>query len=643
MKLRGKIPLLFILAFAWITIISSCANIGMPTGGLKDTIPPVLLSTDPELRALNYNGDDVRFTFNEYIQTDAISEALVVSPPLTKRPSIRTKSKTLIIAFNEDLKDSTTYSMDFKNSVVDNNEKNPLENLRFSFSTGPDYDSLRVAGHVVNAFNLEPLENTLVLLHSNLHDSAVFKVIPDFIAKTDENGVFMIDNIATGEYNLFALNDMNSDLMYNEGAEEIAFIDHLIVPRAEFHAAQDTLVEGTDSLLVVGHTHFYPDPVHLNYFMEDIFDQFMETSARESRYKCFFQFNESVEDTFQIRLLDHDVDDWAINEYNANMDSLVVWIADTTIASYDTLFMELSYFMLDSTEQPYVYKDTLLMNYSDPKIEEKKARRRGGQEEEEEPVKVVPQFNWMVDLPNTMELNGGITITAPEPIEAFDESMVNLYLTEDTLKSPLSFTIQKDKNAYRTYKLTYDWEEQTQYTLAIDSAACVNIYGISSREYSKTFKTRESDYYGTLTFSFSNVPCPMLVQLLKNDKDETVLRQASFSKDGDVTFNYLDPEKYKVKVIYDTNNNGKWDTGSYQDKIQPERVSYVNEVIRLRSNWSQTHEWNLTPDEDFEKKIIDVELEEQKRKEAEEKARKEKEDEQKNSMFKPGNSGDVGN
>jgi len=642
MKLKGKIPLLFIAAFAWITIISSCANIGMPTGGLKDTIPPVLVSTSPELRALNFKGDEVRFTFSEYIQTDAISEALVVSPPLSKRPSIRTKSKTLIIAFNEDLKDSATYSMDFKNSVVDNNEKNPLENLRFSFSTGPDYDSLRVAGYVVNAFNLEPLENTLVLLHSNLHDSAVFKVIPDYIAKTDEDGLFLIDNIATGEYNLFALNDANNDLMYNEGAEEIGFVDHLIVPRAEFHTVQDTIVSGTDSLLVVGHTHFYPDPVHLNYFMEDIFDQYMKSSARETRYKCLFQFNESVEDTFQIRLLDHEVDNWAIHEYNANMDSLVVWIADTTIANYDTLFMELSYFMLDSTKNPYVYKDTLLMNYSDPKIDEKKARRRGG-EEEGEPEKVVPQFNWVVDLPNTLELNSGIKITAPEPIVSFDESKVTLYLTEDTLKTPLPVKIQKDQNAYRTYNVTYDWEPQAQYNLAIDSAACVNIYGISSKAYSKVFKTRESDFYGTLTFSFSNTPCPMIVQILKNDKDETVLREESFSEDGDVTFDYLAPEKYKVKVIYDTNNNGKWDTGSYQDKIQPERVSYVNEVIKLRSNWSQTHEWDLAPNDNFSKKIIDVELEEQKRKEAEEKERKEKEDEQKNSMFRPGNSVQSGN
>ena len=640
--MKGKIPLLIIAALAWITIISSCANIGMPTGGAKDTIPPVLLGTYPEPRALNFHDDNVRFTFSEYILPDEISETLVISPPLAQRPTIRTKSKTLIVQFNDDLKDSTTYSLDFKNSIVDNNEKNPLKNLRFSFSTGPEYDSLKVAGRVVNAFNLEPLEKALVLLQSDLHDSAVFKVLPDYIAKTDENGLFMIDNIATGKYHLFALNDLNNDLKYNEGAEEIAFVDDIVVPSAEFYEELDTLVHGVDSLLVLGHTHFYPDPFYLHYFTEDIFDQYLESSKRETRNKCVFIFNESVEDTFDVRIIGHEEkNNWAIREFNENMDSLILWIADTTLASYDSLNMELSYFMLDSTQKPYVYKDTLLMAYSDKKVDEKKGRKRGEDEKTEE--KTVPQFNWAVDLPVTMELNGKIRLTSPEPIEFFDSTRVNLFLKDDTLKTPLPFKIQRDKKGFHSYLVSYDWEPETSYTLTVDSASCINIFGITSKAVLRSFKTREEDYYGSLTFSLSNVHGPMILQLLKNDDKETVLRQAFFSQDGDVTFNLLAPEKYKVKIIYDTNNNGVWDTGSYQDKIQPERVAYINEVIKLRSNWSETHKWDVTPDNSFEKNIIDKEAEEKKRKEALEKARKEKQDEQQNSMFRPGNPVGGGN
>ncbi len=635
MKLKGKIPLLFVAALSWVVIISSCANIGMPTGGPKDSIPPELVVTTPEYQALNYKGKDARFTFSEYILPDEIAETLVISPPLAKRPIIKTKSKTLIVQFNQELKDSTTYSLDFKNSVVDNNEKNPLENLRFSFSTGPVLDSLRVAGQASSAFDMEPIENLLVLLQSNLHDSAVFKVIPDYIAKTDETGMFMMDNIAPGEYHVFAINDANNDMLYNEGAEEIAFVDELIVPRAEFHESNDTIVKGLDSMLVLGHTHFYPDPVYLRFFMEDVFEQYLESSEREARNKCLFIFNESVADTFNVRLLDHDVENWNLMEYNPDVDSIVMWIADTTISKYDSLYMELSYIQLDSAGMPFVYNDTMLMKYTEPKTNTK---RRGRKETtEEEGPKPVPQFNWNTNLSGKMELYGKISLVSPEPVAGFDESMVNLYLAEDTLKTPLNFEFKKDEKAYRTYNISYEWEPSTKYTLEIDSAACFNIYGISSRAFSQSFETREEDYYGSLAFEFSNVEMPMIVQLLKNSDNEEVIRQKTFDANGTVEFAMLPPEKYKVKIIYDTNGNGKWDTGSYQDKYQPERVSYINDIIKLRSNWNEEHEWDVTINPAFQKDIVDKELEEQKRKEALEKEKKEQQkQQQQNNMFRPG-------
>ncbi len=635
MKLKGKIPLLFVAGLSWVVIISSCANIGMPTGGPKDSIPPELVVTTPEYQALNYKGKDARFTFSEYILPDKIAETLVISPPLAKRPIIKTKSKTLIVQFNQELKDSTTYSLDFKNSVVDNNEKNPLENLRFSFSTGPVLDSLRVAGQAASAFDMEPIENLLVLLQSNLHDSAVFKVIPDYIAKTDETGMFMMDNIAPGEYHVFAINDANNDMLYNEGAEEIAFVDELIVPRAEFHESNDTIVKGLDSMLVLGHTHFYPDPVYLRFFMEDVFEQYLESSEREARNKCLFIFNESVADTFNVRLLDHDVENWNLMEYNPDVDSIVMWIADTTISKYDSLYMELSYIQLDSAGMPFVYNDTMLMKYTEPKTNTK---RRGRKETtEEEGPKPVPQFNWNTNLSGKMELYGKISLVSPEPVAGFDESMVNLYLAEDTLKTPLNFEFKKDEKAYRTYNISYEWEPSTKYTLEIDSAACFNIYGISSRAFSQSFETREEDYYGSLAFEFSNVEMPMIVQLLKNSDNEEVIRQKTFDANGTVEFAMLPPEKYKVKIIYDTNGNGKWDTGSYQDKYQPERVSYINDIIKLRSNWNEEHEWDVTINPAFQKDIVDKELEEQKRKEALEKEKKEQQQQQQqNNMFRPG-------
>lgn len=624
MKFLAKIPYLFVAGLVWIVIISSCANQGMPTGGPKDSIPPVLVGTQPKLRATDYKGDEVRLTFNEYILPSEISEELVISPPLKKRPSIRTKSKTLIIKFNEPLKDSTTYSLDFKNSVVDNNEKNPLENLRFSFSTGEVYDSLRVAGRVINAFNLEPVEKALVMLHKNLHDSAVFKVIPDYIAKTDENGVFMIDNIAPGKYHIFAIDDANTDLMYNEGAESIAFVDTLVVPSADYLEVRDTLVKGVDSLLVTGHTEFHPDPFYLREFTEDIFDQYLDSYKRDARNKCIFVFNEPVDDTFGVRLLNTEATDWYILEPNKKVDSLVMWIADTLVARMDTLVMDLSYFQLDSANQLFVTHDTVDMNFVTKSDDSSKRRRRA--KEEEKGPKPIEQFTWNSNLSSSvMELNDDIKITSPEPIKSIDSTMFLLHLSSDTLKTPLEFRFLKDTSEYRTYKIEYNWEPEEKYTLQIDSAASENIYGITSRELIKSIKIREEDYYGTIKLDITNVTCPMIVQLLKNSDDEEVLKQKVITEDEMVTFEYLVPAKYKLKLIYDKNGNGKWDTGSYQDKFQPERVSYINTVIKVRSNWDSAMKLDLKPDPTFYKNIVDKELEEQQRKAEEEKARKERE------------------
>ncbi len=632
MQIKGKIPLLIVTVLAWIVIVSSCANQGVPTGGPKDSIPPILLGTTPVYKALNYKGDKVEFTFNEYIIPDGVSELLVISPPLTKRPTIRTKGKSLVIQFNEDLMDSVTYSLDFKNSITDNNEKNPYKNLRFSFATGDVYDSLRVAGRLLNAFNLEPVESGLVLLQNNLHDSAFYNVRPNYIAKTDETGLFMIDNIAPGKYNIFAINDANNDLLYNEGAEELAFFDTLIVPSAEFYEELDTLVKGVDSMMILGHTHFYPEPIYLRQFSEDIFDQFMDSYKRETRYKCNVIFNEPVKDTFNINIINNEATNWYQLEPNEKMDSLVFWISDTTVANLDTLFMEFSYYMLDSAAQLYVQKDTVEMNFKDVVVEKSKKRRKSKEDDVDKP-EPIQQFNWTTDINSSaFDLNKNIKLTTPEPVGFFDSTQILLYLTEDTLKTPLKYNFEKDTSAWRQYSISFNWEPETSYTLEIDSAACENIYGITSKRLSKNLKTREEDYYGTVLLKITSVPCPMLVQLLKNNDDENVLAEQAIENDQTVIFDYLSPEKYKVKIIYDENGNGKWDTGSFQDKYHPEKVAYINEIVKVRSNWENAISWDLTEDLTFTKNIRDLELEEQLRKAEEKKALEEKENPERQQM-----------
>jgi hypothetical protein len=607
-KIENSLLLTVVALFIALAFYTSCANQGMPTGGPKDSLPPILIETSPAMRGLNFTGKEVRLTFDEFIISDAVSEELVVSPPLEKRPSIRTRSKSLIVAFNEDLKSDVTYSLDFKNSVVDNNERNPYNNLRIIFSTGPTIDTFRVAGVVKNGYNLEPQEKLLVMLHSNLNDTAVVKTIPDYVARTDARGMYLFDNVKSGQYRLFALNDVNRDLKYNPGAEEIAFADSIIIPFAEFRAEPDTIVSGADSLLIVGNTYFFPEPIYLRTFTEKIFDQYIEKATRETRYRSQILFNEPVNDTLGIRLLNQEAADWYILENNARWDSLTLWVTDTLIAAMDTLRFEISFSQLDTLRQNYIALDTLTLVYAERARPE--TRRRSRDDEEDEKPEIV-QFTFSDNVKTSgFDLNVPILINAPEPIQSFDVGTIRLIEVEDLSDTPLPIKISQDTTLWRTWRIDHIWKPNTAYILEIDSAASHNIYGITSRKYKRQFTTQKEDFYGSIILELTSVNEPLLIQLLDNSKDEKVLRELKTTADGKITFDFLPPNKYKVKIIFDSNNNGKWDTGSFEELRQPERVAYLPDIVRVRSNWFNEFKWDLKPDPTYQKVLIDKEEEE---------------------------------
>jgi uncharacterized protein (DUF2141 family) len=621
-KVLLNISLLLIITLPGILIFTRCANQGMPTGGPKDTIPPMLIETNPGLRALNFKGKEVKITFSEYIVPDAVSEALVVSPPLTKRPFIRTKSRTLIVGFNEELKPDVTYSMDFKNSVVDNNENNPYSGLRLLFSTGPVIDTLRIAGVVKNAEKLDVQEKMLVMLYSNPADTAVTRTKPDYIARTDSRGIFLFDNVKPGKYRLYALNDANSNLQYEPGGEEFAFCDSLISPSAEFIPQPDTLAVGADSLLISGHTVFKPDPIYLRTFTEKVFEQFVDKTFRETRYKFNISFGESVKDTFSMRLLNQKAKNWYSLEYNPNMDSLTVWLTDTLIARYDTLKLELAYNQIDSLKRPFIKLDTIQMIYTEKEKPEPKKKKK------EEGVPEVIQFYVSNNIKAFgFDLNNPILLTIPEPVKSFDPAKIRITKEGDLTATPLKITLKKDTVSWRTYRIDYPWEPNTEYLFEMDSTAFENIYGITSLKAKQTFTTQKDDYYGRIVLDLSSVHTCQLIQLLNNSKDEKVLKTETTEKNGKVTFEFLPPEKYKVRIIFDENKNGKWDCGNFEKKIQPERVAYLPEIVKVRSNWDSHYIWDLKPDPTFRKVLIDKEEEELRLKKLKEQQKQEAEKE----------------
>jgi len=393
----------------------------------------------------------------------------------------------------------------------------------------------------------------------------------------------------------------------------------------------DTLAIGADSLLIAGHTLFRPDPLYLRLFQEEVYDQFVDKSFRETRNKCVISFGETVKDSFSIRLLNREAHNWYSLEYNPDVDSLTVWLTDTLVARYDTLKFELNYSSRDSLKKQIIARDTLQMVYTEREKPEARKKKKEGE------VPETVQFFLNLNLKTSgFDLNKPIVFTSPEPVKSFDPGKIRLLREEDLKGTPLKIKVEKDTTAWRTYRINYPWEPNTRYVLEVDSTAFENIYGITSLKLKQNFTTQKEDHYGRIILDLTSVKNSLLIQLLDNSKDEKVIKTLTTRRDGQVSFDYLEPEKYKVRIIFDENNNGKWDTGNFSSKTQPERVAYLPEIVKIRSNWDSKFSWDLKPDPTFRKVLIDKEEEELKLKKLKEEQQKEAEKERNAPVESPG-------
>ena len=605
--MANKIFFLVIIVLSYLSFFTSCANIGMPSGGLKDSIPPVIVRSLPAFNQRNFNDQKIRITFNEFIIVEGLNEKFVVSPPTTKKPIFRTKGKTLIIDLNEKLKPNTTYSLDFKDGVSDNNEKNPLRNLRLAFSTGSVFDSLRVVGFIKDAFNLEPVANSYVLLYRGHSDTLVYKTRPDFIAKTDQKGFFAVTNLPADTFQVYGLSDLDNNLKFTPGSDSISFIDQVVIPSAKFLPQRDTTISGLDTLLIFGKTKFSPEPLYLLRFGEAFFDLRLDKYVHPTRKVVDLTFTQSVADTFNIEPVNFKAKPgWKYTEMSAKSDSVRIWLTDSTVYSKDTLIFKVDYLQQDSLKEYYTRSDTLRLYFTDVTQSSRNKRKERRKVEKDD-----------VSVPLTTNAKAGfdvyrkLIIESPEPISIFDTTKIALFEKKDTLYTPISYKLTIDSLNKRRYLLTHPWKYGTNYKLTIDSTAIKTIYNTYSRKLKEEFKAQEEDYYGKIILNVKNITVPTIIQLLTDDKDEKIIQSIPLTKDGLVTFKFLEPRKYLIKAIFDRNNNGKWDTGNLKKRIQPEEVMYYLSVVKVRGNWDNKDDWTL-PTQQFSKKIIDKELEEQK-------------------------------
>jgi hypothetical protein len=546
-------------------LISSCAQIGSPSGGALDKTPPKIVRYRPDSATLNFNAKSIEITFNEFIQLQELSNQLLISPPLEYSPDITIKKKTLFIVFNkkEVLKPNTTYSISFGNAIKDTREATPLENFRYIFSTGNFIDSLTLSGNALYAFDHKAEKNILVMLYSDFSDSAVYKKLPDYFAKTNEFGAFKINNIRKGKYRVVALKDGNNNYKYNED-ESFGFLDSLVEPGKTVDVSVNIYQEQPKKLFLKKHTQ-----AHYGKF-ELIFNKGAD-SLQLSRIN-----KEQLKDVKELI------------EFSKARDTVTYWMDPV---DKDSLILQVSNgtTIIDTIAFKLIKKENAL-----------KLTNRS-------PLKLYVTNSMNGEV---LDLNKELRLIFSNPIVNADDTK-KIVLKEDTLiytKYPLVIskpdvptTVIKinapaktdAKNPIASGKNIL-LKENTSYHLTVPPATFTDFFGLTNDTIKFNFKTKEEKFYGTVKLNLKFTPTTgnYIVQLL--DDKENVVRENKMSTAGVIFYDFLYPQTYKLKVILDKNGNGKWDAGNYLKKQQPEKVIYNAEAVNIRSNWDLDLEWKIT-------------------------------------------------
>lgn len=509
-------------------LTTSCAKRGFITGGPKDTLAPVVLHAFPENFSTKFDAKTIKITFDEFIKLDNINQHLIISPPMNKTPEILPMgfaSKSITIKISDTLHSNTTYSLNFGQSIKDNNEGNPYTGYKYVFSTGDKIDSLKLQTQFKDAYSKinDNFVNVMLYKAETFKDSTIYKEKPVYVSNSlDSLTNVSIDNIKEGSYYLVALKDKNSNYLFNPKDDKIAFYSKPIsLPN--------------DSLFLL---FLFKEKLPLNVLRP--------TLVASNKWLIPYQGNpQKLEITARAN--------------NKPLDIVV-----TKVDKKDSLHVFIPKIKYDSIA--FVFKDTLY-----EKTHVVKPRT----------IKITDSLAVTTNKTGTLHFTDTLALQTTTPVKTIDVSKI-LLSDKDSLK--VDFKIKENSRELKV-QLLFDKKEKQSYSLKLFPGAIADFYGKKNDSLQFDFSTQAFADYGNLTLTLKNPKAryPLIVQLL--NEQEEVFTSTIVLDNKPLIYNRLPPSKYFVRVIYDENKNNKWDTGNFLKKTQPEKVDYFTEPIELRANW----------------------------------------------------------
>ncbi|MFN2394103.1 MAG: Ig-like domain-containing protein [Bacteroidales bacterium] len=603
---------------ALIIVLAACANVVAPTGGPEDEDPPVVLRSTPPNYSTYYEGQDVRIFFNEFVEIKDLRQNLLVSPPLQNDPEIRVRGRSVIMSVEDTLMENTTYNFFFGESIVDITEGNAIPNFQFVVSTGSYVDSLSVTGNVKNALTLEPEEDVFVMLYDDVFDSVPMLQRPVYLSKTDKEGNFFISNMREGEYLMFALKDVNTNYLYDNPDEMIGFIDSLIKPefieplgREKEIAEADTLtgdsievtplqqndtitenpdvVSPADSLSDLQMTtdiHRY----ELFLFQEKDTLQRLMASTLTRKGRISFAFRAPVDSVHFTDYKEPLPENWNIKEYNRNRDTLAIWFSES---ERDSLFLK-------------VYDHDRLLDTVNISLTVRAVRGRGTPQQEEGPVLNISTPTLKA---RKQPFFRSFELVSQTPVREFIPDSVQVFVS-DSIPAEAEFEfadITKRRLHFKSFM-----EQDSTYLVRLLPGALTDIFGATNDTLSYSFRTTTREDYG---YIMANITLPGIVEddtlQIINDTIQDPEPQKQFllqlltekfeivdekiiSESDIYQFEYLPASTFRFRLVEDSNRNGMWDTGTYLDEVQPEKVYVFPDKIQSRLNWDVEVIWDIS-------------------------------------------------
>ena len=592
--LRTAVLLLFGGAF-----FSRCANIMTPDGGPKDTLPPVIVKIEPGNFATNFKAKKIYIEFNEFVQIKDQNKEMFVSPAMKKLPLLTTRGKGIVITIRDTLKENTTYAIDLGSAIRDNNEGNPLNAMRYVFSTGDKVDSMMCSGYTADSYKADSVSRTFIwfyiadsLPQTPGYDSTIFNRKPDVIARAQNNGIFIAQNLKPVNYRIYAIGDKNDNQLYEAGTDMVGLLDTVYNP-----AKMPEFAIWFDSL------RMYPSAepqLYFRMFTDKAFvNQRLVDAQRPEQKKALLYFNADYPRIDSLVFDNVPSDKVLIDPQTNGRDTVALWFNVEAEKLPDTIKGKIVYYRHDSLRQLSKTREPLKLAWKlvetkeqqkeRERIEKEKEKAKAEGREYKDPNYKNP-FKLSISAGKEINPEKGFDISFGTPAVKLDTTAIELAIVDEKKnKTPIKWRLERDTLNMCRWRVLAEWKEKTNYSLYIPKQSITDVMGYENDSTVVEFATYDPEKFATVSLNVQASGKNRYILLLTDNSGKT-LQELKDVGTGKYRFNYVTPGDIRLRIIEDKNGDGKWNAGDVIAGLQPERAeAYFNErgedLFTTKMNW----------------------------------------------------------